>query len=118
MQRLVIETPFSRATPSPRPAARLEMGFDHQPKIHAELSGDEVRRWLHERIAGYKVPKVVTLHAQLPREDTGKVFECKLPSRTGKGGHDGCERERVGASGQAHASCVRRRRHARRDIRL
>ena len=33
---------------------------------------------LHERIAGYKVPKLVTLHDQLPREDTGKIFKRRL----------------------------------------
>lgn len=44
----------------------------------AALGVDQVRQWLHERIAGYKVPKVVTLHAQLPREDTGKIFKRKL----------------------------------------
>jgi long-chain acyl-CoA synthetase len=44
----------------------------------ASLSADAVRAWLHARIAGYKVPKVVTLHPQLPREDTGKIFKRKL----------------------------------------
>jgi long-chain acyl-CoA synthetase len=37
-----------------------------------------VRHWLHERIAGFKVPRVVTLHEQLPREDTGKIFKRRL----------------------------------------
>jgi long-chain acyl-CoA synthetase len=49
-----------------------------QPSPGATLGADDVRRWLHERIAGYKVPRVVTLHAQLPREDTGKIFKRKL----------------------------------------
>jgi long-chain acyl-CoA synthetase len=44
----------------------------------ADLTAEQVRQWLHERIAGYKVPKVVTLHAQLPREDTGKIFKRRL----------------------------------------
>ncbi len=42
------------------------------------LTADTVREWLHARIAGYKVPKVVTFHDQLPREDTGKIFKRKL----------------------------------------
>jgi long-chain acyl-CoA synthetase len=29
-------------------------------------------------MAGYKVPKVVTFHDRLPREDTGKIFKRKL----------------------------------------
>jgi long-chain acyl-CoA synthetase len=44
----------------------------------AALEADAVRGWLRERISGYKVPRVVTLHAQLPREDTGKIFKRKL----------------------------------------
>jgi long-chain acyl-CoA synthetase len=49
-----------------------------QPAPGAKLSADEVRAWLHGRIAGYKVPKLVTLHEALPREDTGKIFKRKL----------------------------------------
>ncbi|MBI5255155.1 MAG: AMP-binding protein [Burkholderiales bacterium] len=44
----------------------------------AALTPASVRAWLHERIAGYKVPHVVTLHERLPREDTGKIFKRKL----------------------------------------
>jgi long-chain acyl-CoA synthetase len=49
-----------------------------QPAPGAALDAGAVRRWLHERIAGYKVPKVVSLHEQLPREDTGKIFKRRL----------------------------------------
>jgi long-chain acyl-CoA synthetase len=49
-----------------------------QPAPGARLSADDVRRWLHGRVAGYKVPRVVTVHEQLPREDTGKIFKRKL----------------------------------------
>jgi len=49
-----------------------------QPAPGAVLSPEAVRAWLHERIAGYKVPRVVTLHAELPREDTGKIFKRRL----------------------------------------
>ena len=44
----------------------------------AALTADAVRAWLHERIAGYKVPRIVSLHEQLPREDTGKIFKRRL----------------------------------------
>jgi long-chain acyl-CoA synthetase len=52
----------------------------------AVLTPDGVRSWLRERIAGYKVPKVVARHEQLPREDTGKLFKRKLrePSWQGR----------------------------------
>ena len=35
----------------------------------------EVQQFLRERIAGYKVPRVVTFHDALPREDSGKIFK-------------------------------------------
>ena len=41
----------------------------------AALTGDDVKAWLKRRIAGYKVPSVVSFHAALPREDTGKIFK-------------------------------------------
>ena len=44
----------------------------------AELSEGEVRAYLRERMAGYKVPKRVDFHAELPREDSGKIFKRKL----------------------------------------
>ncbi|HEY6511773.1 MAG TPA: AMP-binding protein, partial [Burkholderiaceae bacterium] len=49
-----------------------------QPRPGVHLSADEVRAFLRERIAGYKVPAVVTFHEALPREDTGKIFKRKL----------------------------------------
>ena len=39
------------------------------------LDADAVRAFLKDRLAGYKVPRVVTFHAQLPREDSGKIFK-------------------------------------------
>ena len=49
-----------------------------QPLPGAVLDADAVRQWLRERLAGYKVPRVVSFHDQLPREDTGKIFKRKL----------------------------------------
>ena len=49
-----------------------------QPALGATLTEAGVRSWLHERLAGYKVPRVVHFHDQLPREDTGKIFKRKL----------------------------------------
>ena len=44
----------------------------------AALTAEQVRAYLRERIAGYKVPRQVSFHAQLPREDTGKIFKRRL----------------------------------------
>ena len=37
-----------------------------------------MRAYLRERMAGYKVPKRVDFHVELPREDSGKIFKRKL----------------------------------------
>ena len=49
-----------------------------QPVEMGALSEVEVRAWLRERIAGYKVPRRVEFAAALPREDSGKIFKRKL----------------------------------------
>jgi long-chain acyl-CoA synthetase len=41
-------------------------------------SAQKVQDWLKERIAGFKVPGTITFHAELPREDSGKIFKRKL----------------------------------------
>jgi len=49
-----------------------------QPAQGVSLTAQQVQAFLHERIAGYKVPRLVTFHAELPREDSGKIFKRKL----------------------------------------
>jgi long-chain acyl-CoA synthetase len=44
----------------------------------ADIGESDVRAFLRERIAGYKVPKRVEFRADLPREDSGKIFKRKL----------------------------------------
>ncbi|MCR5882847.1 AMP-binding protein [Rhizobacter sp. J219] len=39
---------------------------------------ESLRAWVRERLAGYKVPKVVDLRASLPREAMGKLFKNQL----------------------------------------
>jgi long-chain acyl-CoA synthetase len=41
----------------------------------AKASAADVQTFLRQRIAGYKVPRVVTFHDALPREDSGKIFK-------------------------------------------
>ena len=43
-----------------------------------DLTEEAVRTYLRERISNYKVPKVVTFHETLPREDSGKIFKRRL----------------------------------------
>jgi long-chain acyl-CoA synthetase len=42
------------------------------------LSADDIRSHVRAHLAGFKVPKVVTFHDSLPREDSGKMFKRKL----------------------------------------
>ena len=49
-----------------------------QPASAAQLDADQVKRYLKERLADYKVPRVVSFQDDLPREDTGKIFKRKL----------------------------------------
>ena len=48
----------------------LECGF--------ELSAETVKQFLNDRIAGFKVPRIIEFHQNLPREDSGKIFKRKL----------------------------------------
>jgi len=38
-------------------------------------SCEQIQTFLRERIANYKVPRVVTFHDSLPREESGKIFK-------------------------------------------
>jgi long-chain acyl-CoA synthetase len=49
-----------------------------QPRAGMVLQPEAVQAFVRERMAGYKVPAVVTFHDALPREDTGKIFKRKL----------------------------------------
>ncbi len=43
-----------------------------------KLSKDEIRAFLSGKLARYKVPRVIELVNELPREDSGKIFKRKL----------------------------------------
>ena len=49
-----------------------------EPQPGAVVTSEEIRSWLRGRLAGYKVPKLVELAAELPREDSGKIFKRRL----------------------------------------
>jgi long-chain acyl-CoA synthetase len=46
-----------------------------QPLPGMQLDAAAVQQFLKERLAGYKVPRLVAFHDQLPREDSGKIFK-------------------------------------------
>lgn len=49
-----------------------------QRESGAMLGESEVRQFLRDRIAAYKVPRTVEFHEALPRDSMGKIFKNKL----------------------------------------
>ena len=49
-----------------------------QPQTGSGLKEADVKAYLRDHLAKYKVPKVVEFQAELPREDSGKIFKRKL----------------------------------------
>ena len=49
-----------------------------QPAQGVTLEAQFVKDELAKHIARYKIPKTITFHAELPREDSGKIFKRKL----------------------------------------
>jgi long-chain acyl-CoA synthetase len=47
----------------------------------AGLTEDAIRDHARERLAGYKVPRVVVFDDQLPREESGKIFKRRIRER-------------------------------------
>jgi long-chain acyl-CoA synthetase len=45
------------------------------------MTPDDVRRFLAERIANYKIPRRIVFDAELPREESGKIAKAKLAAR-------------------------------------
>ena len=49
-----------------------------QQQPGATMSEGDVKAYLRSHVSGFKVPKAVAFHAELPREDLGKIFKRKL----------------------------------------
>ncbi len=58
-----------------------------EPEAGAAPTASSVRDALKGRLARYKIPKQIEFSAELPREDSGKIFKRKLRDRywTGEG---------------------------------
>lgn len=62
----------------PHPDYGEELMAVVQPLDGVELEPAEIRAYLAEHIADFKVPRVIELRTELPREDTGKIFKRRL----------------------------------------
>lgn len=49
-----------------------------EPEPDTILNLDQVRDYLRGRLAGFKVPRVIEIGHDLPREDSGKIFKRRL----------------------------------------
>jgi long-chain acyl-CoA synthetase len=49
-----------------------------QPGDGASLTAEQVRSFLATRLAGFKIPRTIVFRAELPREETGKIFKRRL----------------------------------------
>lgn len=52
-----------------------------QLKPAASLTEEEVRDFLRDRVAGYKIPRLIRFADDLPREDSGKIMKRKLRAK-------------------------------------
>jgi long-chain acyl-CoA synthetase len=62
--------------PDPEFGEALAAAIELQPG-HT-LTEEEIRAYLVSRVARYKLPRTITFHAALPREETGKIFKRRL----------------------------------------
>jgi long-chain acyl-CoA synthetase len=49
-----------------------------QPQAGTQMDPGQIQSFLRERISSYKIPKTITFHDALPREDSGKIFKRRL----------------------------------------
>jgi len=63
--------------PDPEFGEALAVAIQVSPEKKS-MDPETVKTYLRERIADYKVPKTITFHAELPREDSGKIFKRRL----------------------------------------
>jgi len=55
-----------------------EFGEALAAHVVGEVSAEQVKGYLRRHVAGFKVPKLVEIAKELPREDSGKIFKRKL----------------------------------------
>ena len=61
--------------------ALVQTGPDGEQKVTAK----QIILWLRERVAGYKVPRQIEFRAELPRDDSGKIYKRRLREPYWKG---------------------------------
>ena len=67
--------------PDPRLGQRVEAYVEPEHDASPLPSGEELRRFVADRVAGYKVPEHIFFVAELPRTGTGKLDRHKLETQ-------------------------------------
>lgn len=64
--------------PDPAVGALIKAVVVLQPEAHGRVSEEEIREYCAERLAHYKVPKLIEFRGELPKTDVGKVSRREL----------------------------------------
>jgi long-chain acyl-CoA synthetase len=59
--------------PDPKVGERIKAVVVAQGEARGKLSEEDIVRWCGERLAPYKVPKIVEFRGEIPKTDIGKV---------------------------------------------
>ncbi len=72
--------------PDPAVGALIKAVVVLQPEARGKVSEEEIRTFCSERLAHYKVPRIVEFRGELPKTDVGKVSRRELRDETEGGG--------------------------------
>jgi long-chain acyl-CoA synthetase len=53
-----------------------------QPEARGKVSEEELRHYCGERLAHYKIPRIIEFRGELPKTDVGKVSRRELREET------------------------------------
>lgn len=79
-----IKTAGVIGVPDPAEGSVIKAIVVLQPEARGKLSEDEIRKFCEERLAHYKVPKIIEFRGELPKTDVGKVSRRELREETTK----------------------------------
>jgi long-chain acyl-CoA synthetase len=71
--------------PDPAVGAQIKAVIVLQPEARGKVSEDEIRQYCADRLAHYKVPKIVEFRGELPKTDVGKVSRRELRDELSEG---------------------------------
>ena len=70
--------------PDPAVGEQIKAIVVLQPEARGKVSEDELREFLSEQLAPYKVPKFIEFRGELPKTDVGKVSRRELREESGE----------------------------------